>query len=190
MSTFTKKKLILVGNKPPKRVGLRKIIDSFDYVLRISRMNYLYLTGNKIDGIYLEANTVFKNIFNGGKHKDKIKIAKNIFMHKYGYNNFKEWKSYLTEQQYENIEIVSFPPAIEAINFDKPTSPILILVHLLNSEWKDLYDIYITCLDVENRDALIDNNTFWELHKGGGFYEKNYLMKLIQDGTIQRIADE
>ncbi len=190
MESSTKKKLILVGNKPPKRIGLRKIIDSFDYVLRISRMNYLYLTGNKIDGIYLEANAVFKKIFNGGNHKDKIKNAKNIFMHEYCYDNFKEWKSYLTDRQHNSVEIISHLPAIQAIDYDKPTSPILILVHLLNSEWKDLYDIYITCLDVENRDTLIDNNTFWAFHKGGGVYEKEYLIKLIKDGTIQRIEDE
>ncbi len=38
-----KKKLILVGNKPPYRTDLNTFIDSFDYVLRISRMNIRYL---------------------------------------------------------------------------------------------------------------------------------------------------
>ncbi len=190
MVTSSKKNLILVGNKPPCKTGLSGIVDSFDYVLRISRMNYLYLTGNKIDGIYLEANTVFKNVFDGGEHKDKIKTAKDIFMHKFWYDNFAEWNSYLTEEQYRNIEIIDHLSAITAINFERPTSPILILAHLLNSKWKDLYNIYITCLDVEDRDSLIDNNVFWNYHKGGGIPERDYLTKLITDGTIQRIEDE
>lgn len=93
-----KKRLILVGNKTVYRTGLHVIIDSFDYVLRISRMNNLGNTGYRIDGIYLEANNVFKNIFKGGENKDDIKRARNIFMHRYWYERFQEWKLYLTDQ--------------------------------------------------------------------------------------------
>ena len=46
-----KKTLILVGNKPPYRMGLHTLIDSFDYVLRINRMNNLGATGKRIDGL-------------------------------------------------------------------------------------------------------------------------------------------
>lgn len=46
-----KKTLILVGNKPPYRIGLHTLIDSFDYVLRIGRMNNLGVAGRKINGI-------------------------------------------------------------------------------------------------------------------------------------------
>ena len=75
-----KKQLILVGNKPAYRTGLSALVDSFDYVLRISWMNNLGVTGNKIDGIYLEANDEFKYVFKGGENRDEIKRAKNIFI--------------------------------------------------------------------------------------------------------------
>ena len=65
------KRLILVGNKPIYRTGLHTIVDSFDYVLRISRMNNLGNTGYRIDGIYLEANNVLKMFSRAVKTKTK-----------------------------------------------------------------------------------------------------------------------
>lgn len=185
-----KKNLILVGNKPVYKTGLNKIIDSFDYVLRISRMNNLRDTGNRIDGIYLEANDEFKYIFKGGENKEEIKKAKNIFMHCYWYDNFQEWKEYLSEKQYSSVEIINHKAAIKDIGFERSTSAILMLAYLLNSSWKDKYNIFITCLDVENRAALIDNNPLWGYHNGAGIVEENYLKRLIENSIIKRIKDE
>lgn len=185
-----KKKLILVGNKPTYRSGLHAIVDSFDYVLRISRMNNLGDTGNRINGIYLEANNVFKHILKGGENKDEIKRARHIFMNSYWYDSFQEWEDYLTVEQYRSVEIINYKAAIEAIGFERPTSAVLMLAYLLNSSWKDEYQIHVTGLDIENRAGLIDNNSLWSYHDGAGVFEENYLKTMIANGTITRIKDE
>lgn len=185
-----KRNLIVVGNKPPLIKGLNQIIDSFDFVLRISRMNYLGEAGEKIDGIYLEANDIFKYEFKGGENKEALQQANKIFMHQHWYDRFDEWDQFLTIEQYEDIEIVNHKLATEAIQFERPTSPLLILAHILNSHWRDKYNIHITCLDVENRVNLIDNNQWWNYHKGGGVYEKRYLTELINGNIIIRVPDE
>lgn len=185
-----KKRLILVGNKLAYKTGLNTEIDSFDYVLRISRMNNLGVTGNRIDGIYLEANNIFKYVFKGGENKDEIKKAKNIFMHQHWYENFQEWESYITKEQYKSIEIINHKVAIQDIGFERPTSAVLMLAYLLNSSWKDRFHIHITCLDVENRAKLIDNNPLWSYHNGAGVFEENYLKTKINDGLITQIKDE
>lgn len=185
-----KKRLILVGNKPSYKTGLSAIVDSFDYVFRISRMNNLGATGNKIDGIYLEANNVFKYIFKGGDNRDEIKRAKHIFMHQYWYEHFQEWELYITKQQYDSIELIDYEAAIRDIGFERPTSAVLILAYLLNSSWKDRFHIHITCLDVENRAQLIDNNPLWNYHNGAGIIEENYLKQKINNGLIKLIEDK
>lgn len=185
-----KKRLILVGNKPVYRTGLHTIVDSFDYVLRISRMNNLGNTGYRIDGIYLEAKNVFKNVFKGGENKDEIKRAKNIFMHRFWYERFQERELYLTDQQYDIIEIIDHETAIKDIGFERPTSAVLMLAYLLNSSWKDRFHIHITGLDIENRAELIDRNPLWSYHNGAGIFEEKYLKELIANGLITRIKDE
>ena len=185
-----KKRLILVGNKPACRAGLPTLVDSFDYVLRISRMNNLGDTGNRIDGIYLEANHVFKYVFKGGENREEIKRAKNIFMHRNWYDNFQEWNEYLTEEQYYSVEVIDHEAAIKDIGFERPTSAVLMLAYLLNSPWKDKFHIHITGLDVENRAGLIDNNPLWGYHNGAGKYEEEYLKRMIRNGIIERIEDE
>lgn len=57
-----KKKLILVGNKPPTRKHLAEEIASFDYVMRVNRMNYLLQTAiNRLD--YFLKLMKFLNMF-------------------------------------------------------------------------------------------------------------------------------
>lgn len=185
-----KKNLLLVGNKPPYRTGLDVIVDSFDYVLRISRMNNFGLTGKRTDGVFIEANHQYKYIFEGGEHKSEIRNANNIFMRQYWYEQFNEWKSYMTCHQYETIELIKEEECIADIGFERPTSAVLMLAHLLNSSWKEKYNIYFTCLDVENRSKLIDNNPLWIYHDGAGKFEESYLKKIIDDGVVTRIKDQ
>lgn len=185
-----KKRLILVGNKPVYRTGLHMIVDSFDYVLRVSRMNNLGDTGYRIDGIYLEANNIYKTVFEGGENKNEIQKASNIFMHRYWYEQFQEWELYLTRQQYDTVEIIDHEAAIQDIGFERPTSTVLMLAYLLNSSWNDRYHIHITGIDVANRAELIDGNPLWSYHNGAGIYEEKYLKNLIRNGVITRIEDE
>lgn len=185
-----KKKLVFVGNKPPMRETLANEIDSFDYVMRINRMNYLGHTGNRIDGLYLEANHEFNNEFKGGDNKKSIKNANKILMRPFWYDHFSNWQEYLTYEQYSNIELIEDRFAINETGFERLTTSILLLGYLLNSHWRDEYDIYITCLDVENRALLIDNFPIWKGHKGAGLYEQRFLMNKLKKKQIFRLADE
>ncbi|EIW93893.1 Uncharacterised protein [Capnocytophaga ochracea] len=187
-----KKELILVGNKRPLRENISVEIDSFDYVMRVNRMNYLGKTAkNRLDGLFLEANTVFKEFYKGGEYKREIKQMKNILMHKDWYEKFEEWSEYLTKKQYLNIEIINQEYTLKDIGFNRPTSAVRLLAYLLNEEkWKDEYEVTITCLDVEQRAFLIDNHPNWSYHKGGGVFEQIYLTKLLKCGKIKRLYDE
>lgn len=62
-------------------------------------MNYLQQTVvNRLDGLFLEANEVFKYVCEGGEHKEKIKLVGDILMHKDWYEKFDEWSEYLTKE--------------------------------------------------------------------------------------------
>ena len=184
-----KRSLILVGNKPPGKKSLAKKIDAFDFVVRINRMNYLGPAGNKIDGAFYEANWQMNNIYKGGEHKDEIKRVNKIFMRRHWYNAFDTWRQYLSLEQYNEIEIINESFANEATKFEKPTNAINILAHLLNSDWKEKFEIWITCLDVEHRAYLIDNDPIWDFHKGGGIPEQEYLEEQLKRKNIFRLHD-
>jgi hypothetical protein len=185
-----KKKLVFVGNKPPMRDGLGKEIDSFDYVIRINRMNYLGYAGNRIDGLCLEANDHFKYLCKGGENKKYIKKAGQVFIRPKWYEKFLNWNDYLTREQFKNIIVFEDQFAIKETSFERLTTSILFIGYLLNSHWKDEYDIYITCLDIEKRSRLIDNHPNWEYHKGAGLYEQEFLMSKINSKQIFRLEDE
>lgn len=184
------KRLILVGNKIPYKNNLAGMVDSFDYVIRISRMNNFGKTGHKTDGLYIEANHQYKYVFEGGEYKNEIRNVNSIFMRKYWHDKFNEWPSYMTRQQYDTIELINEDKAVKDIGFERPTSAMLMLSHLINSSWIDNYKIYFTCMDVENRSKLINNNPLWAYHNGGGEFEEFYLKSLIDDGVITRIKDQ
>lgn len=185
------KKLILVGNKPPQIKNLAKKIDSFDHVIRVNRMNYLGQTGSKIDGVFFEPNLQMTRVFNGGRFKQEIKKASTIFMREKYHQRFQEsYLEYITQDQYNNVELINESYAIEAAKFERLTSSVKLLGHLLNSSWKQEYVIYITCLDVENRAYLIDNDLTWTHHKGAGIPEQEYLEKQLRMKNIFRLADD
>ena len=190
LADHKKKKLILVGNKPPRKNGLSKEIDSFDFVLRVNRMNFLGIAGSRIDGLYLEASPVFTHQYEGGENKNKIGGAGRIFMRRHWYMHFDTWARYLTPAQYANIEVIDESSTIRETGFRRLTSSIMLLGHLLHSQWVQNYHIYITCLDVEHRARIVDNDRTWDWHKGAGEVEQEYLLNHIQSASITRLPDE
>lgn len=191
MGAKTKKKnLIVVGNKPPQKPGLANEIDSFDVVIRVNRMNYLGAAGNRIDCLYLEANDDFKYNYEGGANKAMIKKAKVIFMKKQWYERFDCWMQYLLPSQYNKIEFIDESITVKETGFQRLTSSILLLGHLINSSWSQEYNLHVTCLDVENRAVLIDNESTWGWHKGAGVPEQEYLLKQIKLNNLIRLHDE
>lgn len=185
------KKLILVGNKPPVKRSLAKKIDSFDYVIRVNRMNYLGPAGLKIDGLFFEPSWQWNVAYQGGPHRDKVKTASQIFMREKYYDSFDEASfEYITRKQYEHIELVNESFAIEATKFERLTSSIKLLGHLLNSDWKERYTIYITCLDIESRAYLIDHDPIWRNHQGAGYPEQEYLKQQLKLKNIHHLAED
>lgn len=185
-----KKRLIVVGNKPPKRAGLAAAIDSFDFVLRVNRMNHLGPTGSRIDGLFLEANEEFKERYRGGANKMRTKDAGMLLMRRIWYTRFDTWSEYITPIQYNRIEVIDDNPAIRETGFRRLTSSILLLGYLLHSKWSEDYHIHITCLDIENRAMVLDNDPTWRHHQGAGAIEQAYLLKQISTNRITRLNDE
>ena len=184
-----KHSLILVGNKPPRKRSLANKIDAFDFVVRVNRMNYLGPAGKKIDGAFYEANWQMNNIYRGGEHKDEINRVKKIFMRRHWHNLFDDWAAYLSPEQYKEIEIINESFAVEGTKVENTTNAIKLLAHLLNTHWKEKYHIYITCLDVEHRAYLIDNDPIWEYHHGAGVAEQEYLEDQLNRKNIIRLHD-
>lgn len=185
-----KQSLILVGNKPPKKKSMAKKIDAFDFVIRVNRMNYLGLAGNKIDGAFYEANWQMNHIYKGGEHKDEIKRIKKIFMRRHWYEGFNDWQQFLTPEQHDDIEIINESYANEGTKVENTTSAIKVLAHLINTHWKKEYNIWITCLDVERRAWLLENDPIWEYHKGAGEAEQEYLEEQLKNKIISRLHDD
>ena len=185
-----KQQLILVGNKPPGKKSLSKKIDAFDFVVRINRMNYLGVSGFKIDAVFFEANWQMNHIYKGGEHVGEIKRVPKIFMRHHWYSVFADWDKYLTKEQYQNIEIINESYANEATRVENTTNAIRVLAHLLNTGWKNRYDIWITCLDVEHRAYLIENDPIWEYHQGAGLAEQEYLEEQLKLKKIFRLSDD
>ena len=185
-----KKSLILVGNKPPEKKSLAKKIDAFDFVVRVNRMNYLGPAGNKIDGAFYEANWQMGHIYKGGEHKKEIKRVKKKFMRRHWHNSFDNWQEYLTPEQYREIEIINESYANEGTMVENTTSAVKVLAHLINTDWKEQYDLWITCLDIEHRAWLLENDPIWDFHKGAGEAEQEYLMEQLKRKNIHRLNDD
>lgn len=178
---INKKKLIVVGNKDISC----SIVDTFDYVIRINRMTNYGNTGYRTDGLYLEANNVFKNIYTGEMLKKLIDEETHIFMNPKWYRQFYEWRSYLTPRQYMLAELIDYDSICSDIGVHNPTSGVSLLVHLLNSSWRQEYDIYIVGFELEDRLGMIDNNVYWAWHYGAGEAELTYLNKCIESGILK-----
>lgn len=189
---MAKKRLILVGNKPTNKDGLSNLVDSFDYVVRVNRMNNLGATGTKIDGCYIGAWPDWKYKYKGGEHRDLYKTIPHLFMIKRTWENFENYKEFITDEQYANVELLDFSICKEHIGTPRATSALRVLDCLLHSHWVDEYDISITGIDVEGRGWLFINNPTWSEtgHKYAGFAEERYLKKIIEEGLVTRIPDE
>ena len=66
----------------------------------------------------------------------------------------------------------------------------MVLASVLYTPRKEKYDIWITCLDVENRAWLIDNDPIWDYHKGAGVPEQEYLQEQLKKKNIFRLHDD
>lgn len=176
-----KKKLVVVGNKPISY----PLVDTFDYVIRINRMTNYGDTGYRTDGLYLEANDVFKSIYTGKMLKERISEDTHIFMHPDWHKKFEEWPDFLSVQQYALTELVDYATICTLINCSNPTSGVTLLAHLLSTDWVEEYDIHIVGFELQNRVEMIDKDPYWSWHHGAGVAELSYLNRCIESGVLK-----
>lgn len=187
-----KKDLILVGNKPDIK-DISNIVDSYDYVLRVNRMQNYGLSGYRIDGLYICIWKQYLDLLTSEQHKITLK-AKRIYTEPRNVPYFKaHWKYICSEEQYKNYGLFAFLN----IGFDRvipnrlsnqcPTSTFKLLDYLLTTpEWMDNYNITITGIDIVNRGDLLNNGKEWDgtTHKTVGEAEANFILKNIQNGNL------
>lgn len=186
---YGKKELILVGNKPFLTDQLACEIDSYDFVVRVNRMNNLYLSGSRVDGYYLGMWKDFRNIWNGGPYKDRIKDARKVFMCQKVFENTDHVFEYVTKEQYDNCEIIDINASRAGIGAQYPTSTVSVLWHLLNTHWNDEYNITLTGLDIDGRGDMFLSESEWNTTKHGecGYDEERYLKWLVETRQIKFI---
>lgn len=187
------KRLILIGNGPVPR-DISEEIDSFDYVFRINRMCNLLLTcPDRIDGLFMATYDDFKNEYKGGVFKDYFKSAKQIFMTESMKRRFREWRDYITEEQYNGIQTFNFFFPLPFHLGPAPTTTIRVLNILVNDpKWYKEYEIWIAGITVDGRAELMRTGDPWKNtnHDRYGDYEERFLKKLVDDGKIKLLFPE
>lgn len=191
-----KKDLILIGNKPNIK-NISDIVDSYDYVLRVNRMQNYGLSGYRIDGLYICIWHQYLDLLTSEQHEITLK-AKRIYTEPRNVPYFKmHWQQICTEEQYRNHGLFRFLN----IGFDRiipnrlpnqcPTSTFKLLDYLLTTpEWMDNYNITITGIDVEGRSDLLNNCKEWNetTHKTVGEAEANFVLNNIKLGNIKYLS--
>lgn len=184
------KELLLIGNKPYETFEKANEVNNFDFVVRVNRMTNYGVTGSKLDGHYLGMYKDFRDVYHGGEHKDLIKLAKQIFCPQVIKDNTEHIFDYITQEQYDNIEIVDIGerPRNE-MNCAYPTSTLFMLRHLLSTHWADEYNIWLTGVDIEGRGELMANGDEWKYtrHATCGQAEENWIKWQVKRGRMKML---
>lgn len=187
-----KKKLLLIGNGPIN-IDISDKVNTFDYVLRVNRMTNFPTTGNRIDGLFIGAYKDFKYDYKGGEFRDYIKTAKEIFLTQILKDKFSNWDEFLTQEQWDNVKIMSFKYNHQNIGTPFPTTTLCVL-NVLTSfpEWYEKYEIWIAGITVEGREKLMAEGEAWKYtnHRFDGKKEEDFLKKLINENRIKRLIPE
>lgn len=193
ISQSYKKKLLLLGNGPIP-IDISDKVNKFDYVFRINRMTNFKTTGKRIDGLFIGVYADFLHDYKGGEFKEYFKEAKQIFltdMLKLNFTNY--WSEYITEEQWNNVKLLSYEHNYEHIQAEQITTTIRILDILTSEpEWCNNYEIWIAGITVEGRGELMKNGDAWikTLHSKYGHKEEFFLKKLLSEGKIKRLIPE
>lgn len=187
-----KKKLLLIGNGPIP-IDISEKVNEFDYVFRVNRMTNFPTTGTRIDGVFIGAYKDFRTIYKGGEFKDYFKTAKQVFLTQELKKWFKDWDEYLTQEQWDNVQIMDFSHNMENIGSKFPTTTLCVL-NVLTSfpEWYENYEIWVCGITVEGRSELMYNGQPWikTLHRFDGEKEEIFLKKLLNENKIKRLIPE
>lgn len=180
-----KKRLILVGNKPFER-DLSAVVDGYDFVVRVNRMNNFGLSGRKIDGYYLGLYTDFVQKYQGGEHRREIRRARQIFCQPRILKKKPLIFDFINHEQYHGIETTDWAGCQRDTGIRVPTSTMLVLHHLLTTHWAEEYEISLTGVDIEGRGQMFREQAEWNTtrHRDSGIEEERWLKKIVAEGKI------
>ena len=212
-----KKKILLFGNKQIDNVDkeMIDIINSFDIIVRVNKMDNLIETGNRVDWWWFDFCIIRENFtaINYLSNVTKVMTSwKSIRVLKLFYklikNNIEENKlsilkiffpklsdncNVITNKKYQSCSICERNKYwnIDTKTKTIPTTFIIALSHLIN-EYSDEYDIYITCTDLEGRGELYKTNPIWSnsWHCNVGQYEEDYIKLMMKEGKIKYLDVE
>ena len=187
-----KKKLLLIGNGPIP-IDISDKVNEFDYVMRVNRMTNFLTTGTRIDGVFIGAYRDFREYYKGGEFKDYFKTAKEVFLTDNLKNLFTNWNDFLTQEQWDNVQIMDFSKNLQNIGTSFPTTTLCVLNVLTTvQEWYENYEIWICGITVEGRKELMYNGDAWKKtnHRFDGEKEELFLKKLINENKIKRLIPE
>ena len=188
-----KKDLILIGNKP-NIIDISKEVDSYDFVMRVNRMQNYGLSGTKIDGLYLCLSFEYLSLLDEHSHELTLKADKIFIEPRHEYFLEMHLNEICTKEQYDNHGLVyfsneGFERVIPNRRYDQvPTSTFKLLDYLLNTEyWMDNYNITVSGVDIEGRGELLSNGDAWRstTHKDVGDAEGAYVLKNVEDGRLK-----
>lgn len=188
------KKLLLIGNAPIN-VDIADMVNAFDYVLRINRMNNLHNTGERIDGVFVAAYNDWRNVYKGGENKEYYKKASHIWVTPEIYESLTEWNEYFTEEQWRNPVVITFNKNHETHRANCPilTTTIRVLDVLVNTpSITNEYEIWIAGVTVNGRGVLFEKGEAWRNteHRWMGHAEEKYLKRLLSEDRIKRLIPE
>lgn len=190
------KRLILVGNKEIF-TDISPIINSFDYVFRINRMNNFEYTGERIDGIFLGIYNDYINIYKGGPYVNKLKTAGQIFMTPLmkHHRSLSTWTKWISAKQYNNIGLIDFDKYRKNFNHYSICTSLRVLNHLISEEtWYSEYEIWFCCLDVEGRAKLLMTGEPWKdtnhSSSRAAECEEAWLLDKLKSGKLKRLGDD
>lgn len=186
------KKLLLLGNGPISH-DISDKVNSFDYVFRINRMTNFLTTGTRIDGVFIGAYRDFKYEYRGGDFKEYFKMAKEVFLTESLKLRFDNWDEFLTQEQWDQVKIMSFAGNRQNIGMDFPTTTLCVLnVLTTDPEWYENYEIWIAGITVEGRKELMETGDAWikTNHRFYGKEEEEFLKRLIKENKIKRLIPE
>lgn len=188
-----KKKLIIVGNKEITK-DVSEVIESFDCIVRLNRMNNYGFTGTRTDILLADIHKGFLRLCT--KPYDKYLNAKHLIYNmsqKFLYTeralkqNIFSINQILTSTRIFLTSIInSVVDAKTYINTQtQPTNFFLLTKYIIDNYSSD-YEIWITAIDLQ-RSVLLQTSINHKntLHRNAGKIEEHYLQKWISKNIIK-----
>lgn len=190
-----KKKLLIVGNKIPS-YNIENIINNFDFVVRLNRLNNYELTGIRTDLLLVDPHNGYYKLLLQENDISRFKYAKQLLIHIQENTDLNRLNLIFNDEQinsakyckldyYKNIK--NSLNLVNEIESDYPTNSFRLIQYCIDNFSKE-YDIYVTCIDIYNRNYNLHENPIWtNIHKSTILYEETVLIDQINSKIINYI---